>query len=346
MEQSIRLIQSFLGPRIVKTGIAVFVVLLLFNSLNLPYASFAAVAAILAVQPTIGKAKEVFRQQLLGNLVAGVVATLLGLWLGSTPLSMSLAVILVLGVLTRLKLTEAAGLAVVVVLFIMDRPEKDYLTYTLARLAAITVGMGIGSLVNRFVRPPDIVGRASEEIRDGAKAVDQFLDRLTASLADPASYTKEQIKADGAEVQKHLEAARSLLDLTREGEADGQRLLVIRRANASMFVFSEAVMDIHKLLLEAEGLGDEADRTAVTDCLTAIGQYRRTVMEAVLQGSAPDPAAAEGFAAAIARLQARVDLLVEDRESRSLGLALHGVLAHLRHMGWRMNSLTRMMGEG
>ena len=105
----------------------------------------------------------------MGNAVAGAVATLLGLWLPVNPLTMALGAILALGILVRLRLSEAAGLAVVVVLFVMDRPEHDFLRYTLARMGTIVVGMTVGFLVNRLIRPPDASDGRAPNWRKGTE---------------------------------------------------------------------------------------------------------------------------------------------------------------------------------
>ncbi|MFZ5825767.1 MAG: FUSC family protein [Bacillota bacterium] len=342
MELPFRLLQPFLGARIIKTGIAVFLSLAVFTWFGSSYATFAAVAAILAIQPSVNKAREVLRQQLLGNLVAGGIATAIGLWLPINPGTMALGAILVLGLLNQFKLSEAAGLAVVVILFIMERPEHDFLLYTVARMGVIAGGMAIGFLVNRYIRPPDVSSRARDEIKEGAKEIDRFLQRLIASISSPEHYSKEQIKQDAGAAQKHLTTARTFLDLS-SGESQPRRLLVLRKAYASMWVFTEAIMDIHKLLLEIGGLEYGPERDAVVSALQAAGAYKTGIMQAALDGAQPDPAANQRFEAAMAALQERVERLVDRRETRLRGLALHGVLAHIRHMGWRMSSLYRLL---
>lgn len=337
-----RLLQPFLGARILKTGISVFVSLAVFHWFGSEYATFAAVAAILAVQPSVNKAREVLRQQLLGNLVAGAVAAILGLWLPVNPVTMALGCILALGLLNRFKLSEAAGLAVVVILFIMDRPEHDFLMYTAARLGAIAGGMGLGYLVNRFIAPPDLFGRVREEIWHGSEQVDQFIGRLIASLSAPEHYEKEQIKQEATAIQRHLDAARAFLELGAS-EIEPAMQLRLKKANASMFVFTEGVMDIHKLVLEMSGLAYGPERDVVANALHAVRRYKQEVMRAAFEGSRLDPAATEACEAAKAALQERVEALVDRRESRERGLLLHGVLGRIRHMARRMASLNRLV---
>lgn len=341
----LRVLQPFLGARIVKTGLAVFLTLVLLHRLGSSYATFGAVAAVLAVQPAISKARETFRQQLLGNAVAGLVATLLGMWLPVNPLTMALGAVLALGLLVRFRLTEAAGLAVVVVLFVLDRPEQDFLLYTLVRMGIIVVGMAVGFAVNRLIRPPDVLGRARAEVAAGERQVDQFMERLLLSLGSPEDYQKEQIKRDASEAQAHLAAARATLDLG-EAEALPARTAPLRQANNSLFVFVEAITDIHKLVLEAGGLPHGPERELLTAVLRALQTYRASVMSQALQGAPADSDAARSFHSALAAFEQRVEHLIDVRERRDFGLQLHLVLAEIRHMGWRVDSLARLCGQG
>ena len=122
-----RLLSPFVGPRIVKTGLAVFLCLVIAHALGSDYGSFAAVSAIMAVQPSTVRARKAFGQQLLANLIGGLLGAVLGLYAGSSPLVMALGVVMVLWLCTKLDLLETASSAVVAILFIMDRPEHDFL---------------------------------------------------------------------------------------------------------------------------------------------------------------------------------------------------------------------------
>lgn len=346
MELPIRILRPFLGARIIKTGLAVFLSLAAFHWIGPDHATFAAVAAILAVQPSVSRAKSVFLQQLLGNLVAGTVAAILGLWLGKTALGMALGVVVALGICTRLKLTEAAGLAVFAVLYIMDRPTQDFLLYTAARVAVITTGMLIGYLVNRFVIPPNFTARIRQEIASAQAGIEEFGTHLLASLASPEHYDKEQIKAESASIRHHLETASYFLDLYQESNPSGQQHLPLEKARASLYVFMERITDIHKIVLQAGGLMPGPELGAVATALKAVMRYRAEVLAALLEGRLPAEAPAVDCHQATDELKALVDQLVDRREVRGRGLTLHSILTNIRHMSWRMDALASLLREG
>ncbi len=345
MDLPLRVLQPFFGARILKTGAAVFLTMALLHAMGSSYAAFGAVAAVLAVQPSLSQARSAFLQQLVGNAVAGAVATLLGLWLPVNPLTMALGAILALGILVRLRLSEAAGLAVVVVLFVMDRPEHDFLRYTLARMGTIVVGMTVGFLVNRLIRPPDALGRARAELAEGHRNLDRSIDRLLLSLSHPQDYPSEQVGHDADAARKHLSVARTLLDLgAAEGRPDQAEML--RQAHSALEAFVAALADIHRIALEVGGMAHGPEREALTAAVKALQEYKSAVLAGVLQGAAIDPEAASRCEAALATFGSRVEQLIDRRDRREFGLQLHLILAEMRHMVWRLRPLARLAGTG
>lgn len=343
MELPLRLVRPFLGARIIKTGLAVFLTLLAFHLIGSEYATFAGVAAILAVQPAVSQAKDLFLQQLLGNLVGGAVAALLGLWVGTSPFTMAIGVVVVLGLLNLLRLTDAASLAVVSLIFIMDRPHHDFLYYTGIRIGAVVAGMGIGYLVNRYIHPPDFLPRLREELQAAGQDVDTFTLHLIDSLAEPDRFEKGQIKGEAAAVQRRLDIVRSFLSLTSDRRISEAERLRLAKAINSLFVFTERIMDIHKLILGTGGLGRTPARGAVAQALENVIQFRQDVVGAALTGGRPSPSGAATFAEGLQDLESLIARLIEDPASRELGLVLYAVLTNIRHMGWRMESLARLL---
>ncbi len=345
MDLPLRALQPFFGARILKTGVAVFLTLTLLHWLGSAYATFGAVAAVLAVQPSITQARKAFLQQLVGNAVAGAMATLLGLWLPVNPLTMALGAVLALGILVRLKLPEAAGLAVVVVLFVMDRPQQDFLLYTFARIAAIVAGMTVGFLVNRLIHPPDAVKRARAELAEGDRVLDTSIDRVLMSLGRPQDYPSAQLEQDANQAHKHLSAGRTLLDFA---EADGRaaEAAPLEEARAVLEVFVSAVANIHRIVAEAGGLAPGPEREALTAAVRALQAYKKSVLDGLLRGAATNPGAAARWEAALAAYAGHVEELIGLQERREFGLQLHLILAELRHMGWRVRALERRAENG
>lgn|GEM_PF-1471635 len=343
MEFPLRILRPFFGARIMKTGLAVFIALAAFHWIGSQHATFAAVAAIMAVQPSISRARTVFAQQLLGNLIGGTVAAIVGLCLGNSPLGMALGVVLSLGICSRFGLTESASLAVIAVLYIMDRPDGGFLSYTAVRVAVIAAGMSIGYLINRYVKPPDFTARVKEEVRSAHEGVAEFSAHLLASLASPESFEREQIKAETAAIDRHLEAATNYLELYQESNPSGEHLRALDRARSALNVHVERLADIHRIILQAGGLRPGTEFGAVAAVMKALDRYRSAAVQAVLEDGEVDESVAAECRQAAEHLSSLVDQLVDQRERRERGLVLHSILTNLRHMVWRLDALAEVL---
>ena len=64
-----------LGARILKTGIAIVLALLIAQLIGLPSPVFAGIAAIFAVQPTIYRSYLSIIEQIQGNTIGAIIAT-------------------------------------------------------------------------------------------------------------------------------------------------------------------------------------------------------------------------------------------------------------------------------
>lgn len=341
----LRILRPFLGARILKTALAVFIALAAFHRLGSGYATFAAVAAVLAVQPSVHRALTVFTQQMVGNLVGGTVAAILGLWLGSSPLTMALGVMIALGICSRFGLTEAANLAVIAVLYIMDRPDQDFLLYTGARMAVVAAGMSIGYLINRFVRPPDFTAQTGAEIAAASQGVASFCDRLLDSLAKPDQFTREQVKTEAGEIRRHLEAAARYLELNQESRPEDPHSLRLDRTRSALNTCIERFSDIHRVVLQIGGLND-AETPVVAAALKAACQYAGVVAGAALGDAGPDEQRAEVARQTQAALAGLVDEMVDRQQDRQRGLLLHSILDDLRYVSWRLDAVATLLRSG
>ncbi len=341
MDLPLRFLRPFLGARILKTGIAVFFALFLFNPLGDQFMILAAIGAVLAIQPSVNQARQTFIQQQLGNLFGGLVGAVIGYWLGTSAFTMALAVVVVLGILSRFQFAEAASFGVVVVLFVMDRPEQDFVYFTLIRTLAIAGGMALGYTVNRFIHPPDFTNKLREELEAVGAGVDALVLHLIDSLDQPDHYGKAEIKSEETAILKQLETVRYLLNLSHEANDTDRDKNVLEKATGTMFVWTERLMDIHLVLVRSGGLVSNLERHLTADLLRSIITYRKDAMAAALSGGPCNPEAKVGFIQSLLLLDDLVNQWVEEPLTRPLGMALHVVSMSVRDMGNRLESLQR-----
>ncbi|WP_404331743.1 aromatic acid exporter family protein [Mesobacillus maritimus] len=143
-----------IGPRILKTGIAVTLALYLCSAFQLEPAIFAALAATLTIQPSIYRTWKQMLDQVLTNTLGAAVALFAITFLGDNPITIGLVIILVISLSLKIKMDNTIPTTLVTVLAIMSAPGNEDLLFTLNRFLIIMVGTGSAMLVNLTILPP------------------------------------------------------------------------------------------------------------------------------------------------------------------------------------------------
>ncbi|TKC18075.1 FUSC family protein [Robertmurraya kyonggiensis] len=144
-----------LGPRVIKTGIAVTLALYICSLFHLESAVFAGVAAIFTIQPSIYRTWKQIWDQAQTNTLGAIIALLALYFLGNDPLAIGLVMIIVILVSLKLKMAETISLTLVTVLAIMSAPGNEDLLFALHRFGIILIGMTSALLVNVLIAPPN-----------------------------------------------------------------------------------------------------------------------------------------------------------------------------------------------
>lgn len=143
-----------IGPRILKTGIAVTLALYLCSAFQLEPAIFAALAATLTIQPSIYRTWKQMLDQVLTNTLGAAVALFAITFLGDNPITIGLVIILVISLSLKIKMDNTIPTTLVTVLAIMSAPGNEDFLFTLNRFLIIMVGTGSAMLVNLTILPP------------------------------------------------------------------------------------------------------------------------------------------------------------------------------------------------
>ncbi|MGE7768491.1 FUSC family protein [Peribacillus sp. NPDC096540] len=143
-----------LGPRVLKTGIAVTLALLICSILNLQPAVFAGVAAVFTIQPSIYRTWRHLFDQIITNVIGALTALFSIHFLGDSPIMIGLVMILVISLCLKLKMESTIPLTLVTVLAIMSAPGNESLNFILNRCLIILVGIVCAMIVNIAIFPP------------------------------------------------------------------------------------------------------------------------------------------------------------------------------------------------
>jgi uncharacterized membrane protein YgaE (UPF0421/DUF939 family) len=203
-----------LGPRILKTGIAVTIALFVCAIFNLEPAVFAGVAAIFTIQPSIYRSWKQVLDQLQTNTLGAFIALLTIHFIGRDPLIIGLVMIIVIMICMKMKMESSISLTLVTVLAIMGAPGHEDILFAINRFGIILVGMASAFLVNLFILPPKYKITYREKVQSIFQNLSILLRTAISNEMKEKSFQEESEKLRD-EIKK-LEEIFKILDEERE----------------------------------------------------------------------------------------------------------------------------------
>lgn len=211
-----------IGPRMVKTGLAVALTLLITGILEMELEIVAAIAAVLAMQPSIMRSFKYIKEVIISNGI-GLIFALLGMVLvGNNPISVGAVVIISIAINIRLGLNKTVSLTVLTIVNMMLASYEDTINfiYVLERLSLVGIGVISAFIVNVVVYPPDhekilfnMIKKASEKTN--------FLLRVIPNKTMSVPHMKDE----DHEVEKMINKSRDYFEII----SDERKSLFIRK---------------------------------------------------------------------------------------------------------------------
>lgn len=148
------LIHLTLGPRVIKTGIAVTLALYICYFFDFDPAVFAGVAAIFAVQPSIYRTWKHLLDQVVTNTMGAAIALFVIYFVGNEPIIIGMVMIIVILVSLKMKMENTISLTLVTILAIMGAPSDEGIWFAANRFLIILIGIASAFVVNISIFPP------------------------------------------------------------------------------------------------------------------------------------------------------------------------------------------------
>ncbi|MEC5423558.1 aromatic acid exporter family protein [Virgibacillus sp. C22-A2] len=145
-----------IGPRMMKTGLAVALSILITESMNLELGMVAVITAVLTMQPSIMRSITYIKETALSTLI-GIVFALAGAYtLGLHPISIGITVIVAIAVNIKMGWVKTVHITILTIAIIMLSPDDGiHLMYLLERLSLILIGISSAFFINAFIFPPN-----------------------------------------------------------------------------------------------------------------------------------------------------------------------------------------------
>ncbi|WP_407272346.1 aromatic acid exporter family protein [Radiobacillus sp. PE A8.2] len=181
-----------LGARMLKTGLAVAISIYIATLLSLPSPAYAGIAAVFALQPSIYRSYQTILDQLQGNVIGVLLASLIVFTLGNDPIVVGFTAILVIGICMALKMNESTiPLAIVAVIAVMETTEMEFIQFSLMRFSALTLGIVAAFIVNLVFLPPKYETKLFQRIDKTTSDILQWLRVTTRHLSDVPALKEE-----------------------------------------------------------------------------------------------------------------------------------------------------------
>lgn len=181
-----------LGARIFKTGLSVMLALYLASFLQYTPATFAAIAAAFAVQPSIYRTVQILTEQIQANVIGAVLAITFGLTFGPEPFVVGIVTVIAIAIFLKLKLEPSIiPLAIVTVIIIMESPAEQFFEYAWVRFLLIMLGIVSAFIVNLVFLPPKHEAKLYHLIANNTEQINQWVMLLIRRDADRRALKKD-----------------------------------------------------------------------------------------------------------------------------------------------------------
>ncbi|MUK90550.1 hypothetical protein GMD78_19520 [Ornithinibacillus sp. L9] len=198
-----------IGPRMVKTGLAVALSLLVTGVLGLELEIVAAIASVLAMQPSIMRSYAYIKEVVISNSV-GLAFALFGYFLlGTHPLSVGAVVIISIAINIKLGLNKTVSLTVLTIITMMlGHGDGISFVYIVERLSLVAIGVLSAFIINVVVFPPNHEKNLFKMIKKASEKTN-FLLRVIPNK----TMSIPQMKAENEEIDKLIDQTKDYFEI-------------------------------------------------------------------------------------------------------------------------------------
>lgn len=147
-------LRSFIGSRIMKTGIAVLITAFICDWIGWS-PIFAVITAIVTIEPTVSDSIRKAFVRFPASAIGAAYAVLFISLFGNSPLTYTLSAIFTISTCFRLKLHDGLLVATITSVAMVEVIHSNFFMEFLTRLGTTTIGLTVSTFVNMFLLPPD-----------------------------------------------------------------------------------------------------------------------------------------------------------------------------------------------
>src|SRR5690625_580170 len=145
-----------IGPRTMKTGLAVALSILVTELLNYDLGLVAVITSVVAMQPSIMRSVTYVKETAISTVIGIVFALVAAYTIGLHPLSIGITVILAIAFNMKMGWGKTVNLSILTIAIIMMSGEETInFMYLTQRLSLIVIGISSAFIINTLIFPPN-----------------------------------------------------------------------------------------------------------------------------------------------------------------------------------------------
>ncbi|WP_099188894.1 aromatic acid exporter family protein [Tepidibacter mesophilus] len=153
------------GMRNIKTAIAVSLSVAVSRFFNMEYPFYAAIAAIISMQTTVGESFKVGRNRILGTILGAVVGVVFYVINPSSVIIMGIGIMIVIYICNLFRWNKSISIAGIVFCVIMSNLDgRNPVFYAINRTIDTFIGIIIAVLVNYLITPMDNYNKIEDNL--------------------------------------------------------------------------------------------------------------------------------------------------------------------------------------
>lgn len=220
-----------IGARTLKTGIAIFLSLVIPYLLGYPdMAALSGISAIFSLQQSVKRSFTVVKDRVFANTLGGIIAVFVVMTIGNSFFTVALAASVLIAMLHQLNLDRVIGLASVTLIIIMLADQDQIVVEAFVRVLSTIVGVVVTFIVNSLVFPPKYEAR--------------LLLKIENNTADLTKYTRASLRKNA-----QFSIFRSDLSSIRKEIRSQEQMLILLIDQNSFWFFKKAYADLREVVV-------------------------------------------------------------------------------------------------
>lgn len=194
---------NFVGGRVLKTGLAVFITALICELLDWP-PMFAVITAIVTIEPTAADSIKKAYVRFPASAIGAAFSVVFNFAFGDSPITYMLVAVATIIACHRLHLQDGALVAVLTGVAMVSTVHDHYLSSFFVRLGTTLTGLTVSTLVNLLVIKPDYSKTIKSKIQQSMQETGHLIEIRGAEIVRHQSVLQET-KKEFQRILKNIE---------------------------------------------------------------------------------------------------------------------------------------------